>query len=90
MAVYQGTGLGAVSLPNGARSLPPVLLSLLERFERVFLWMDDDEAGKEGAEAFVKKLGVERCFIVKSKYKDANDSLREGEVRREGRRHATQ
>lgn len=45
MAVYQSTGLPSISLPNGARSLPPCLLPLLERFERVFLWMDDDSAG---------------------------------------------
>lgn len=34
---------------------------------------------REGAEGFIKKLGVKRCFIVKSDYKDANDSLRNGE-----------
>ena len=31
----QATGLPAVSLPNGARSLPPPLLKLLERFDKV-------------------------------------------------------
>jgi len=38
----QATGLPAVSLPNGARSLPVQVLPLLERFRRIYLWMDDD------------------------------------------------
>lgn len=36
----------SVSLPNGASSLPPKVLSLLERFERIYLWMDDDLPGQ--------------------------------------------
>ena len=43
MAVYQATGRAAVSLPNGAASLPPAVLPLLERFKRIFLWCDGDE-----------------------------------------------
>lgn len=66
MAVWQGTGLPAVSLPNGARSLPVELLPLLEKFKRIYLWLDDDAPGKEGAEKFARKLGVGRCLIVKS------------------------
>ena len=66
MAVWQGTGLPSVSLPNGARSLPVELLPLLEKFQRIYLWLDDDAAGKEGAEKFARKLGVGRCLIVKS------------------------
>ncbi len=64
MAVWQCTGLPAISLPNGARSLPVELLPKLERFERIYLWMDDDAAGQEGAEAFARKLGIGRCYIV--------------------------
>ena len=45
MAVHQATGWPAVSLPNGASSLPPAVLPLLERFEKVYLWMDCDAAG---------------------------------------------
>jgi twinkle protein len=46
MAVYQATGMPAVSLPNGAGSLPLDVLPLLERFERVYLWMDNDAPGQ--------------------------------------------
>eukprot|EP01052_Picozoa_sp_SAG31_P042881 SAG31_NODE_6957_length_1835_cov_1.206221_1_plen_135_part_10 len=33
-------GVAAVSLPNGASSLPPAVLPALERFTVVYLWMD--------------------------------------------------
>lgn len=45
MAVYQQTGMPALSLPQGATSLPDVLLPYLSRFEKIVLWMDNDEAG---------------------------------------------
>lgn len=64
MAVYQATGRPAVSLPNGCRSLPMEVLVLLERFDTVYLWMDNDGPGREGAEMFARKLGVERCLLV--------------------------
>jgi len=88
MAVYQATGRPAVSLPNGCRSLPLEVLPLMERFETIYLWMDNDGPGREGAEKFTKKLGAKRCLIVKPSRdlvgpsglppKDANDALRMG------------
>jgi hypothetical protein len=77
MAVYQATGLPAVSLPNGCRSLPLQVLPMLEKFEKIILWMDQDGPGQEGAEKFAKKLGMQRCHIVQTPHglKDANDVL---------------
>ena len=81
MAVHQATGLPAVSLPNGCRSLPLQVLPLLERFEKIILWMDSDEPGREGAEKFAKKLGVNRTYIVQcAEAKDANDALLRGDI----------
>lgn len=48
MAAYQGTGIPAVSLPNGASALPVEVLPCLEQFEKIYLWMDDDQPGREG------------------------------------------
>jgi len=78
MAVYQATGRAAVSLPNGAASLPPAVLPLLERFKRIFLWCDGDEAGVNAARKFSAKLGRHRCVVVRAPddLKDANDCLR--------------
>lgn len=79
MAVAQATGRHAVSLPNGCRSLPLQILPLLERFEKIYLWMDNDKPGQEGAEKFAKKLGLNRCYLVKTQdAKDANEALLQG------------
>ncbi|CAM9495213.1 unnamed protein product, partial [Discosporangium mesarthrocarpum] len=81
MAVYQATGRPAVSLPNGASSLPLGVLPLLERFERVYLWMDHDGPGQAGLDRFVRKLGARRCLVVRpssndpNPAKDANEAL---------------
>ena len=85
MAVHQATGRPAVSLPNGCRSLPVEVLPMLERFDTIYLWMDNDGPGREGAEQFAKKIGVNRCMIVqpessvegKTAPKDANEALLE-------------
>ncbi|EGZ26390.1 hypothetical protein PHYSODRAFT_479432 [Phytophthora sojae] len=85
MAVHQATGMPAVSLPNGCQSLPPSVLPLLERFKRIYLWMDNDASGQSNVEKFASKLGMTRCYIVRlpanassSPVKDANDALRAG------------
>lgn len=64
MAVFEATGLPAVSLPNGASNLPTQLIAHLERVERVYLWMDNDEAGQLNVESFANKLGLKRTYIV--------------------------
>jgi len=86
MAVHQATGRPAVSLPNGCRSLPVEVLPMLEKFDTIYLWMDNDGPGREGAEQFAKKIGVNRCLLVqpdstidgKPAPKDANEALLEG------------
>jgi twinkle protein len=84
MAVNQVTNLPAISLPNGASNLPNQLIPILEKFERVYLWMDNDEAGQINLENFATKLGVNRTYIIRPEpntnsehgIKDANDALR--------------
>ena len=73
----------SISLPNGCNSLPPDLIVMLERFEKIYLWLDNDQSGREAAEKFANKLGLKRCVVVKpdptmlpSPPKDANDALR--------------
>jgi len=58
------------------RSSTQVLPSL-ERFRRILLWTDDDEAGVAGARKFARKLGRHRCAVVRAVggAKDANDAL---------------
>uniref|UniRef100_K3WZ52 SF4 helicase domain-containing protein n=1 Tax=Globisporangium ultimum (strain ATCC 200006 / CBS 805.95 / DAOM BR144) TaxID=431595 RepID=K3WZ52_GLOUD len=88
MAVYQATGMPAISLPNGCQSLPPSVLPLLERFKKIYLWMDNDASGQANVEKFSSKIGVTRCYIVRPSppvgaqrtkpIKDANDALLAG------------
>jgi len=83
MAVNQATGYQAISLPNGANHLPVQILPFLEKFTKIYLWMDADEVGQANAKKFAEKLGINRTFIVNSRFvdpngpKDANDALRE-------------
>ncbi|KAJ2419844.1 hypothetical protein GGF47_004518 [Coemansia sp. RSA 2524] len=39
----------------------------LERFERVYVWLDDDHQGEEAAKLIARKLGVDRCQIVRTR-----------------------
>lgn len=84
MSVNQVTGMDAISLPNGSRSLPPDLLPQLERFERIILWFDDDVPGMEAVKIFAEKLGKHRCQFVETRQgavdgpKDANEALTKG------------
>jgi twinkle protein len=48
MAVNQSTGFPAISLPNGAYNLPDKVLTYLNKFTKIILWMDNDEAGRLG------------------------------------------
>ncbi|UKK00271.1 DNA polymerase I [Theileria orientalis] len=64
MSIYQETGRIAVSLPNGANSLPLALLPKLEKFNQIYLWMDFDAAGQSSISHFANKLGIQRVKVV--------------------------
>lgn len=79
MSVYQQTGKVALSLPQGASFLPDQLVPMLDQFEKIYLWMDNDKAGEINAPKIASKIGIKRTFIVNNtekKLKDANDILR--------------
>lgn len=50
----------------------------LERFDQIFLAMDSDEVGKEGAKEIIERLGRHRCRYVNLPAKDANECLQNG------------
>lgn len=52
----------------------------LEKFSRIYLCFDADEPGQRAAKSIVKRLGIERTFLVKMPEgcKDANDVLLKG------------
>ena len=47
----------------------------LQRFDVIYLAMDNDDAGTEGTQEIIKRLGRERCMIVRLPSKDWNDCL---------------
>lgn len=66
-----------VSVPSGASNLDCVdnTWDWLEQFSKVIIWPDNDDAGQEMARRIIAKLGEWRCYIVKSKHKDANRAM---------------
>ncbi|KAJ2306043.1 hypothetical protein IWW55_001640 [Coemansia sp. RSA 2706] len=66
VAAFQETGIPAVSLPKGPYQLPLDAMRALERFERIYVWLDDDHQGAEAAKLISRKLGVDRCLIVRT------------------------
>jgi twinkle protein len=70
-----------VSVPSGASDLTWIetCWEWLEQFNKIILWGDNDDAGKEMVRKVILRLGEWRCAVVKSPHKDANVSLvREG------------
>ena len=68
-----------VGLPS-ASNLKPVAENLewIRGFEKVILWMDNDEAGEKAKQSLAKIIGYERCHVVKANSKDASELLQQG------------
>lgn len=68
MAVWQSGFHNVVSIPGGANDLNWIKqnFDFLEKFKKVILWLDNDNAGEEGTKKIVQKLGEYRCYIVES------------------------
>lgn len=50
----------------------------LQRFDTIYVSMDMDGPGQEGAKAIIDRLGLERCRLVSLPAKDANQALMDG------------
>ena len=72
-----------VSVPNGFNLQGSVNLDYLDNYldffdnkDKIYLCLDNDEAGQKGKDEFIRRLGSERCYIVDLKdCKDANEYL---------------
>lgn len=64
MAVWQETGIPAVSLPTLGYQLPLDVLPLLESTSKVFLWLGSDAHARSASSLFARKLGIQRCWLV--------------------------
>lgn len=70
------------SVPNGATKGNQNLdyidncYDYLENKEKIYLCVDDDEAGESLKKELVRRLGADRCLLIDLKgYKDANEAL---------------
>lgn len=82
MSLYE-MGIPALSVPNGGgggrkQDWIESDFDHLERFDVLYLCLDDDEPGREAAAEIVRRLGAERCRAVKLPGKDANECLMAG------------
>lgn len=50
----------------------------LERFEEIFLALDQDEEGEKATREIISRLGAHRCKVVRLPRKDANECLQKG------------
>ena len=72
-----------VSVPNGFNLQGTINLDYLDNYinyfdnkEKIYLCLDNDEAGLKGKDEFIRRLGSDKCFIVDLKdCKDSNEYL---------------
>lgn len=64
MSLWNQGFKNAVGLTTGAQSFKQEWYDRLERFDKIYLVLDSDEAGQSGARALANRLGVDRCFNV--------------------------
>jgi len=81
-------GWPAVSVPFGAgggnkQAWVETDWEEMERFETIYLCMDNDTEGSAATEELLRRLGEVRCKIVTLPYKDANECLQKGVTKAE-------
>lgn len=50
----------------------------LQRFDVIYVGLDMDQPGQDGAKEIIRRLGAERCRLVSLPHKDANECLKQG------------
>lgn len=70
-------GIDSVSVPSGASDLTWIEndWEFLEKFNKIYLVMDNDTAGQKAVSEIVNRLGLWRCKNVILPFKDTNECL---------------
>lgn len=76
-------GIPALSIPNGGgggkkQDWVENDYDYLNRFDTIYLCLDNDDAGREAEKEIIRRLGSERCKTVTLPLKDANECLMQG------------
>lgn len=80
---YSQYGINALSVPfGGGKGAKQQWIEFefhnLDRFDEIWLSMDNDEVGQEAAKEIANRLGEHRCRMVKLPRKDINECLMDG------------
>jgi twinkle protein len=80
LSIYQSGHTQVLSVPNGASKGAQLeyidnSLDQLDPVKMFIIWTDNDDAGLALRKELIRRLGEERCKIVKSELKDANEVL---------------
>ena len=77
LSLYEAGLRNAVSIPSGCEDFSWVenCWDWLQGFNKIILFGDSDNAGKEMIRKTIQKLGSYRCSIVENTRKDANEIL---------------
>jgi len=82
MSAYQMTRIPSVSIPNGADSALKSIkanLPFIEKFRKVYVCFDNDEAGNKAADVVMDFLKAGSSYrVTLTHYKDANEYLING------------
>lgn len=67
-----------IGLTTGAKAFKQQWYERLLRFEKIYIVLDGDKDGQEGAKKLAKRLGLGRCFnvIMPDDVKDPNDYIK--------------
>jgi replicative DNA helicase len=71
-----------VGLTIGAKGFKQDWYDKLKRFKRVYLVLDNDEAGREGSEKIARRLGLGKCYNISlpDDVKDPNDYIQKYDI----------
>lgn len=80
---YSQYGINALSVPfGGGKGAKQQWIEFeyhnLDRFDEIWLSLDNDEVGREAAKEIASRLGEHRCRLVTLPHKDINDCLMAG------------
>ena len=85
MSAYQMTGIPSVSIPTGASSALRAIknnLLFIEKFRKVYICFDNDEAGNTAADTVMDFLKAGSTYrVTLTHYKDANEYLTNNAVK---------
>ena len=79
---YESTAVVCSTLgESGAWKQVQARYKFFDQFEKVIICMDDDEAGREATEKIAKVLPKGKAFVMKMRYKDADEYVKAGAER---------